>query len=210
MPPPLDPALVAQHLRAGDTVPEGAFDQFLPPRSRALANQHWTPLAVIRRVARWLEELEIESVVDVGSGAGKFCVAAALSAPHCRFVGIEHRRWLTAAARDLARVFNVEDRVEFIDGAVGEIAVPRAAAVYLYNPFGENMVDGNDHIDEEVELTGARYQRDIATVARLLNALPTGTFVINYNGYGGKMPRSYEVVRDDVDLSYPLRVWRKR
>lgn len=204
------PSFVAERLRAGVPVPEGSFDRFLPPRFRVVAEQHWTPLAVTQRIARWLRELQIDSVVDLGSGAGKFCVATAVAAPQCRFIGIEQRPALVEAARELARVFGVAHRVEIIAGTLGEIAVPEAAAYYLYNPFGENLFDGAGRIDDEVELSGARYRRDIATAARLLASRQRGTFVIKYNGYGGKMPRGYEMVRRDHVLPNLLRVWQKQ
>jgi predicted RNA methylase len=202
-------SVVAERLQAGEPVPEPAFDRFPLPRLRQVAALHWTPLAVTQRVARWIEELGIESVVDLGSGAGKFCVATAVAAPRCRFVGIEQRPWLADAARDLAQVFGVSDRVQFITGALGETPIPPAAAYYLFNPFGENLFGADSHIDDEVELNATRYQRDITTVAQLLARQPPGVFVIKYNGYGGKMPRGYEVVRRDVEQRDLLRVWRR-
>ena len=45
--------------------------------------------------------VDVQSVVDIGSGAGKFCVAAALGSG-CRFTGLEQRPRLVAAARTLA------------------------------------------------------------------------------------------------------------
>lgn len=203
-------SVVAKRLQAREAVPEPAFDRFLGPRLRAVAEQHWTPLAVTQRVAQWIEELGIESVVDLGSGAGKFCVATAVSATRCRFIGIEQRPWLVEAARELAEVFGVADRVQFINGTLGDTPIPLAAAYYLFNPFGENLFDEDSHIDEEVELSGRRYGRDITTVAQFLARQPPGVFVIKYNGYGGKMPRAYEVVRRDVALPDLLRVWQRK
>jgi hypothetical protein len=205
-----DASVVAERLHAGELVPEPAFDRFFSPRLRMVAEQHWTPLAVTRRVAQWIDELGIESVVDLGSGAGKFCVATALAAERCRFLGIEQRPWLTDAARSLARLFGVADRVQFVTGTLGETPVPSAAAYYLFNPFGENLFDTDHHIDDDVELSGGRYRRDITTVAQLLARQPPGVFVIKYNGYGGKMPRGYEVVRRDVAMPELLRVWQKK
>ena len=208
--PRLMPVHVADRLRAGESVPDAAFDQFMPARLRALALQHWTPLSVSRRIAEWLVELQIRTVVDVGSGAGKFCVAAALAAPHCRFTGVEQRPWLVEAAGELATLFGVEQQVGFVTGRVGELEVPQADAYYLYNPFGENLFDDDSRISDDVELGGVRYQRDVAATARLLASRPSGTYVIKYNGYGGKMPRGYEVVRRDTEFPDLLRLWRRQ
>src|SRR5882724_10120638 len=72
-------ARVAEALRAGYCPADRAFDRFLPPRSRQLSSQYWTPLSVATRAAGWFEDLGIRTVVDIGSGAGKFCVAVGLA-----------------------------------------------------------------------------------------------------------------------------------
>ena len=185
-----------------------AFDRFFPDELRLVSAQYWTPLLVAMRAAEWFEEARVRTVVDIGSGAGKFCVAAAL-ASRCHFTGLEQRPRLVAAARDLARVFDVEDRVTFLDGALGELQVPEADAYYLYNPFGENLFGPQDHLDEDVELSFDRYARDIATTRELLLCAPVGTHVVIYNGFGGQVPLGYHEVHADHDLPNPLCMWKK-
>src|SRR5688572_31833715 len=87
---------VARALRAGRCPMDCAFDRFLPADLRRVSDEHWTPLVAALRAAQWLDEAGVRTVVDIGSGAGKFCVAAAL-AGHCRFKGLEHRRRLVRA-----------------------------------------------------------------------------------------------------------------
>jgi predicted RNA methylase len=161
------PQRVAEALRAGRCPPDRAFDRFLPDELRVVSGQYWTPLGVAKRVAEWLDELNVRTVVDIGSGAGKFCVAAAL-AGHCHFIGLEQRSRLVASARTLARVFGVDDRVSFIEGAFGDIATPIADAYYLYNPFGEYRFGSRDHFDRGLELSDKRHARDVAAVEDLL------------------------------------------
>ncbi|HEX7669859.1 MAG TPA: hypothetical protein VF395_09760, partial [Polyangiaceae bacterium] len=174
-----------------------------------VSNQFWTPLAVATRVAAWLDEFNVETVVDIGSGAGKFCVATAL-AGRCSFVGLEQRPRLVRAARHLARLFRIEERVHFLHGTLGDDALPVADAYYLYNPFGENLFGLGDHLDEEVELGSERYSRDVTAVETLLGEARVGTFVFTYNGFGGRLPESYEEVRVDRELPNVLRLSRKR
>ena len=206
----LDPSAIgiAMAIRTGMCPVDRAFDRFYPDELRLVSAQYWTPLLVVMRAAEWFEELGVQSVVDIGSGAGKFCVAAAL-ASRCRFIGLEQRPRLVAAARDLARVFDVEDRVTFLDGALGEILVPAADAYYLYNPFGENLFGAQDHLDEDVELSFDRYARDIATTRELLLRAPVGTYVVIYNGFGGQVPLGYQEIRADHELPNPLSMWKK-
>lgn len=186
------------------------FDRFLPYEMQLVSYQYWTSLAVAKRAAAWFAELGVRTVADIGSGVGKFCVAAALfGGGGGRFTGLEQRRWLVAAARNLARLFRVEDRVSFITGAVGEVTPPIAEAYYFYNPFAENLFPASDHLDDSVVLGQARYDRDIAAVEQFLCRVPVGTFILTYNRFGGRIPSGYDEVRVARDLPAVLRMWRK-
>jgi predicted RNA methylase len=199
---------LAHEIRSGGLPDDELFDRFLPFRLRMVSRGFWTPLAVAVRTAAWFAELGVGSVVDIGSGVGKFCVAAALGGT-CRFIGLEQRPRLVAAANHLARVFRVEDRVTFVAGALGCCSVPAADAYYLYNPFGENRFGPEAHLDEDVELGEDRYQRDIATVEELLHRACPGTYVVTYNGFGGQVPDGYAQIRVDRTLPNMLRMWQK-
>lgn len=202
------PRAVTLALRSGDLVTDRAFDQHLPHDLRAVSREFWTPLRAILRIADWLQRFGIRSLTDIGAGAGKLCVAGAITSD-CRFFGIEHRPRLVAAARSLARTFGVDDRVTFIEGALREGILPRTDAYYLFNPFGENLYGLDGHLDESVELGEERYARDIAAVESVLRAAPVGTYVITYNGFGGCIPREYDVLRADHTLPQDLYLARK-
>lgn len=160
------------------------------------------------RAAEWLGELDVRTVVDIGSGAGKFCVAAALSG-RCHFTGLEQRPRLVEAARALARLFQVDERTSFVEGVLGETQLPVADAYYLYNPFDENLLGEGEQIDTEVEHSTERFARDVAHVKQLLGSARVGTYVITYNGYGGLLPPAYHEVRVDRELPNVLRLCRK-
>lgn len=207
MPPPTADEL-ADAIRAGGQPDDGAFDRFLPIRLRVVSGMFWTPLAVAARTAEWFAELGVRSVVDIGSGVGKFCVAAALGGT-CRFTGLEQRPRLVIAAGRLARQFRVDDRVRFVAGILDPSTAPAADAYYLFNPFGENRFGPEAHLDEDVELGEDRYRRDIAAVEQLLDRAPTGTYVVTYNGFGGHVPDGYDQIRVDRTLPNMLRMWQK-
>ena len=199
---------VARALRRGRCPSDHAFDRFLASDLRSASNQHWTPLVVARRAAQWLEELEIRTVCDVGSGAGKFCVAAAL-AGSAHFVGVEHRANLVVAAEQLAQDFGVARRVKFVHGTFGGTRLPTAAAYYFYNSFGENVLEPDNRVDDAVELSPDRHRRDVAAAEQQLGALPRGTYLLTYNGFGGTAPGCYSELRVDRELPCVLRMWRK-
>ncbi|HEX2730293.1 MAG TPA: hypothetical protein VHM70_01760 [Polyangiaceae bacterium] len=196
-------------IQKGHGPPDYMFDRFLPLEMRLVSGQHWTPIDVALRAAQWLREYRVKTVLDIGSGAGKFCVVAAL-ASEASFAGMEHRPPLVRAARALARTFGVADRIEFACGEFDETSVPIAEALYLFNPFGENLYGREGQLDNHVHLSGTRYRRDVAAVERLLNAVPGGTFVMTYNGFGGRVPAGYELIRVDRELPNVLAMWRKR
>jgi len=199
---------VADLLRSGGCPDDRDFDQFLPRGLQPVSYCHWTPIAAVARAATWLNELKVRSVVDVGSGAGKFCVAAAL-ASGCHFLGVEHRPDLVAGARLLAKRFGVQDRVCFLQEAFGDAAPPPAEAYYLYNPFEENLSDGDQSLDAKVELSDERYLRDVSAAEHWLGLAPVGTYVLTYNGFGGELPCTYEELRSERELPSVLRLWRK-
>ena len=200
--------LVAAALRAGRQSANDAFDRFLPEELRAVSDQYWTPLPVVRRAALWLRETQVHSVIDIGSGAGKFCVAAALLT-RCHIVGVEHRASLVAAARELAGIFEVDDRVAFTHGDLDAVTGSGVDAYYVFNPFGEYAFDSPHFTDPDVTFSSETQRRDIAAVNAMLSRAPIGTFVITYNGFGGKIPAHYEQIDVATRLPGTLRLWKK-
>src|SRR3954471_8285376 len=77
------------------------FDDVYDPEIRALSPQHWTPVQVAARAATLLTQAGATRILDVGSGAGKFCIAGALSTD-AHFTGVERRGRLVETARRAA------------------------------------------------------------------------------------------------------------
>lgn len=201
-------ARVAAAIAAGDVAIESALDALLPEAARVLSAQHWSPLRVAIDVARWLDELGARTAVDLGSGAGKLCVAAAL-AGRARWLGLEHRPHLVAAADALAEALGVAARARFIVASIADGPWPEADAYFLFNPFEENLHGADDHIDERVVLGPERWDREVPIVTERLAALPPGAIVVLYNGYGGGLPDSFDRLRDDGGALVSLSLWRR-
>lgn len=202
------PRRLAEAMRAGPCPDDYAFDRYLPFELRGVSRRYWTPLAVARRAGEWLEQYGATRTLDIGSGAGKFCVATALVSSG-EFIGVEHRARLVVAARELATRFEVADRVSFVEGAFGRMETPEADAYYVYNPFGENLYDYRECLDEQVELTHGRYLGDIAATERLLLEAPIGTLLLSYNGFGGRVAGNWVELEVDRALPCVLRLMRK-
>ncbi|MES2109763.1 MAG: hypothetical protein V4577_13480 [Bacteroidota bacterium] len=72
---------------------DAAFDRMYPEHFRLLSLKHWTPLAIARKAAAFLAEPGAR-VLDIGSGIGKFCLAAGYEFPETDFYGVEQRHQL--------------------------------------------------------------------------------------------------------------------
>ncbi len=187
---------VAASVRRGEPPSDERFDELLPEGARNLAGMFWTPVAVAMKASAWLDELGVATVLDVGSGVGKFCALAAL-AGKAHFTGVEHRARLVPLATELARALGVGERARFFQGTLGETPLPAVDAYYFYNPFGENVYGPEDHLDEDVLLTPSRYSKDVSAALALLEAAPVGTVLVTYNGLGAHAPPSYRPLRTE-------------
>lgn len=196
-------------LRRGDPGADAAFDRLLPAELRKVSGDYWTPVAVVRRVAGWLRAERVGSIVDVGAGAGKFCVATALLTS-CHVTGLEQRPSLVAVARSLAALLGVDDRVRVVEGSFGDVPTPSADAYYLFNPFGEYAFSPARDLDDGIQFSEQAYTRDVDALTRLLARAPIGTVVVTLNGFGADPPSTYEQIRVDLTHRAALRMWKKR
>ena len=70
---------------------DAAFNTLYSPRIQAKASRHWTPLDVAKCAAEFLVPVNDVHVLDIGSGVGKFCLAAAKHKPNGLFYGVSSR-----------------------------------------------------------------------------------------------------------------------
>lgn len=160
------------------------------------------------RACRWLSACGVQAVLDVGAGAGKFCVVGALST-RMHFTGIEQRRHLVTAACSLADLYRASPRATFVEGTLDALDLTAFDALYFYNPFGENIYAESDRLDDTVELSRARFERDTALVTRSLEGMAIGALVLTYNGCGAQIPDTFDLLRSRPAPTNLLRLWRK-
>ncbi|MEI8257300.1 MAG: class I SAM-dependent methyltransferase [Deltaproteobacteria bacterium] len=208
-PPPSSPRLDAmiESVRRGEDVVNWAFDGIYPDHLGQLSPRHWTPLAVALSATRMLVTDETTRVLDVGAGVGKLCLVGALTTPG-HFTGIEQRGHLVEVARRVAGHYGA-GRAEYLHGDVRDVDWDRFDAFYFYNSFGENHLEPADWIDDSVEISYARFERDVpAALSRLGRARP-GTRVVTYHGLGAELPPSYERRATEPAGSGALDLWLK-
>jgi SAM-dependent methyltransferase len=196
-----------QTFSAGSLGSDAAFDAVYDVGIRALSEQHWTPVAVAGRAARLLALAGAKRILDVGSGAGKFCIVGALCTA-AEFVGVERRAGLVEVARRAASGLGAS-RATFVHAKVEAFSFSGFDGFYLYNPFYEHVSEKRLNIDGGVKRTPKAHRSVIrATAERLRSAAPRA-FVVTFHGSGGVMPRSYRFLGDELAGNDRLEVWVK-
>ncbi|HEY0369549.1 MAG TPA: methyltransferase domain-containing protein [Chthoniobacterales bacterium] len=182
------------------SIEDEKFDLIYPAAIRKLSALFWTPVAVAAEAARLLVTQPGVRVLDVGCGAGKFClIAASLTDGH--FTGIDQREELLTAARVAAAKLDI-DGLDFRLTNVTDLSFAEFDAFYIFNPFEENM--HGHKIDSDVPLSPALFKKYTRYVADQLGRKPLGTRVVTYAGYGDEIPSCYEceltLFNDDLKL----------
>jgi len=182
------------------------FHNLYPPSIRSLAVRHWTPLHVTRRVVQYLTPAGNDNVLDIGSGVGKFCLAAAYLAPSASFFGIEQRNDLVGHAETARKALRLSN-VRLIHGNFTQLNFKLFNHFYFYNAFYENLIDTekiDDSIDYSVELYNY-YNRQLYNKLKEMRSL---TRVVTFHSLGEEMPSSYQLVEAQMDDL--LKFWIKK
>ncbi|HSO39325.1 MAG TPA: class I SAM-dependent methyltransferase [Labilithrix sp.] len=197
---------VTAALRRGELVYDRVFDDVFPLSVRRASSVHWTPVEVAVRAAKLLVDGVPDPVIlDIGAGIGKFCAIAAATVD-AKVTGVEHREHFVAIARAAAEKLGVH--VDFVHGTLADHDPAGVSGVYMFNPFAENLAAREDHLDDTVELGRDVFWRDVAAAERFLNRARCGTRVVTYCGWGGTMPKGYELVVRERCAGL-LEMWRK-
>ncbi len=182
-------------LRAGVPVPDSQFDEVYPVPVRSISSTFWTPVGVALRAAQLLVNTPGCRVLDVGSGVGKFCVIGALSTTG-QFFGIEQREKLVGYARDAAVLMGASSAT-FTHGLLAAMNPERYDAFYFFNPFEDAGVSSLDRLDDCGERARRSFDDEVRTAQQFLHAAKPGARVVTYNGMGGAIPWSYDLVKHD-------------
>ena len=181
------------------------FNQLLPEPIQELSYKHWTPLAIARKATKFLTVRPGCKILDIGSGIGKFCLAAGHFEPNGLFYGVEQRKelvWLANAAREKLEMENVF----FIHGNFTQIDFGSFDSFYFFNSFYENLT-GTDKIDNSLEYSGELYNYYSSYLFRQLERQPPGTRLVTYHSNEDEIPANYHEVGNDADQL--LKFWVK-
>ncbi|HEX2847111.1 MAG TPA: class I SAM-dependent methyltransferase [Chitinophagaceae bacterium] len=181
------------------------FNQLYPSSIERLAKRHWTPLSVAQKAAAFLAAEKEARVLDIGSGAGKFCLAAAYHNPHALFYGVEQRKSLVDHAETARAMLGLEN-ASFIHGNFTQLDFRDYDHFYFYNSFYENLV-GTDKIDDSIDYSGELYNYYNRYLYKQLDQKPAGTRLVTYHSLEDEVPANYHVVQAEMDNL--LKFWIK-
>lgn len=196
--------MVFEFLRLSIDITDQDFNAIYPETIRLLARKHWTPVSVAKTASEFLVGRPGTRVLDIGSGAGKFCmVGAAGTKGH--FTGIEQRLELVELSRRLSVSYRIPN-VKYVHANVTSINFSDYNAFYFYNPFYEN-IDLQDRIDDTVQLDVRFYDLYSLHTVEQLSCLPLGVRLATFYTPITVVPRSFRLV-DSVHSGY-LNLWEK-
>src|SRR4051812_41417272 len=99
--------MVIDQLRIQKNIPDEDFDAIYPFEIRALSERHWTSVFVAKTASDFLCNQGPVKVLDIGSGAGKFCFVSAALHPSSQFHGVDIRENFIQLSNDLKEKYNV-------------------------------------------------------------------------------------------------------
>lgn len=184
---------------------DAQFHKLYPDTVLAQASMHWTPLYIARRAAEFLAAEKNAKILDIGSGAGKFCLAAAVYQPKSFFYGVEQRGDLVSYAEEAATAMRLQN-VFFIHANISSIDFTAYNHFYFFNAFYENIND-EYQIDSRITYSKELYAAYNRYVYKQLDKKPAGTRLATFHSTEDEIPEGYhEVGSTDDGL---LKCWIK-
>ncbi|MGN8072800.1 hypothetical protein [Mucilaginibacter sp. 22184] len=183
---------------------DAEFDWIYPHHFQLLSLKHFTPLSIAKKAAEFLS-LPDTRVLDIGSGAGKFCLTAGYHFRETFFYGVEQRHELHHLAENIKRYTDLPN-VNFIYGNVTQINFKEFDHFYFYNSFYEN-IDQMNKIDDTIELSESLYNYYTQYLYMALSAKPSGTRLVTFHSLEQEIPQDYRLA--DVSYDTLLKMWIK-
>jgi SAM-dependent methyltransferase len=184
---------------------DAQFNQLYPSSIQLLAQRHWTPLVVARKAANFLAAESKVKILDIGSGVGKFCLAAAHYKPKALYYGIEQRKRLVNHAEVAKEMLRIEN-VSFMNGNFTQIDFRNYDHFYFYNSFYENIT-GTDKIDNSIDYSLELFNYYNRYLYKQLEQKPSGTRLASFHSLEDEIPQCYHIVGSEMnDL---LKFWIK-
>ncbi|MDO8941562.1 MAG: class I SAM-dependent methyltransferase [Desulfobacterales bacterium] len=191
-----------------DRLTDELWDRMYPGEIRELSAMHWTPIAMVRAVIDELQPQPHDHLLDLGSGVGKFCLAASFLCD-AAITGVEQRGKFHRTALWVAKHLQPPRPVEFLCQDAFDLDWQRFSMIYLYNPFQEHQQNrGAPAIDHTIPLSDQVYDEIMARMQLRLAGLKPGTRIACLHGWGGSFPASYKLLEPKTRQP-AIEVWQQ-
>ncbi|TGL04422.1 methyltransferase domain-containing protein [Leptospira bouyouniensis] len=180
-------------LGVGEPMTDQIWDKFLPVKYQTLSPYQWTPISVVLSTWEYLREEKVSSVVDLGSGVGKFCLNLARVSEHqFPILGIEDRKELFQIADSLREKWNFK-KVKFEHGNFLKEFPYGYSHYYCFNPLYETM-KASHSIDGSKDKSAILFIQNLQLLKNHFLNCKIGTKIITYHGFGGSTLPGFKVL----------------
>lgn len=196
--------MVFEFIRLNIDITDEDFNAIYPQDISGLSSKHWTPVSVAKTASEFLAGKPGSRVLDIGSGAGKFCMVGAASTKS-HFTGVEQRWNLVELSRNLSSSYGITN-VQYFHANITSVDFRGFNAFYFFNSFFEN-VDLANRIDDRIQLDPQLYHTYSMHIVEQLAGLPMGVRLATYHTPFSVVPQSFKLV-DDL-YNGCLHLWEK-
>ncbi len=195
----------AHHDKETHDLKDNDIDRLYPPHIRKIAHRHWTPVSVTQSAIKFLARDYGAKILDIGSGVGKFCLAAATFQPDCYYYGVEQREHLIEHAERAKYELDLHN-VSFIHANMKEIYFDDYDHFYFFNAFYEHL-DNAVKIDDHTRLSLELYHDYTSYLFHQLVNLRSGTRLVTYYARKEQVPPVFNLCRSESFGS--LKFWMR-
>ncbi len=196
--------MIFEYLKRNVKIRDEEFNAIYPEEIRKHSQLHWTPLDVAKVAAEYLAQKPGVKVLDIGSGAGKFCMIGS-AFTNGFFTGIEQRESLVQISRKISKYYKLKN-VQFIHSNIINIPFSGFDSFYFFNSFHENL-EAFCSIDYSIKLNIDYYYVYSDYVKKELDKTPIGTRLVTYHSALNEVPSSFQL--DATGCNELLNFWRK-
>jgi SAM-dependent methyltransferase len=196
--------MVFEFLKLNKKITDNEFDTIYPENLKKLGHVHWTPVEVAIEAVAFLTDIKSPNILDIGSGAGKFCLIGA-AITKADFTGVELRPELYKLAKRIAKHYGLPN-TQFINSNILEVDFSPYNAFYYFNPFYENIEQVNT-IDDTLDLKTQNYNIYTKYVKQQLEGMPKGTRLVTYWSSAKDVPLNYTLQGESMNGL--LEMWEK-
>lgn len=195
-------------MSVGDPMTDALWDSCLSQKFQILSAYQWTPISVIERTWKYLSLDRVTSLVDLGSGVGKFCIHLSLLSNHSiDILGLEDREELVDVSESLKKHWDVS-KVQFRKENFLKQFPEGHSHYYCFNPLYETM-KGSHSIDLQKQKSANQFLKDLQTLKQNLLLLKPKTKLITFHGFGGNSLTGFRIVLKEEIAGGEYLIWER-